>query len=145
MTDRLPSDADAVRTTRARVARYGGTRRPCVRLAEDAGLVDAEFLRLVLDGTTYHAGVHRDATGPLLRGAYRNRRLARNPDEGENQLVAWLERVDRSPGDALEFDEVVPGDLYGLRLPGRRAVYAVTQEPSGSLTDIARNLDGDGK
>lgn len=142
MTDRLSSDADAVRTTRARVARYGGTRRPCVRFEGEPGVSDGEFIRLVLDRTTYHARVHRDATGPLLRGAYRNRRLARTPGEGEDELRAWLERVDRRPGDALEFDEVVAGELYGLRVPGSRTVYEVSRGPSRSLADIARDLDG---
>ena len=142
MQDRLPSDADAVSTTRAHVARYGGTRRPCVRLGEEVDVTDGDIVRLVLDRTTYHARVHVDANGPLLRGAYRNRRLARTPGEGENELQTWLENVGKQPGDALEFDEVVAGDLYGLRVPGSRTVYSVSQGPRSSLADIARDLDG---
>jgi hypothetical protein len=36
----------------------------------------------------------------------------------------------------------VPGELYGLRIPGERAVYEATRGPPSSLADIARNLDG---
>lgn len=142
MPDRLPSDADAVSTTRAHVERYGGTRRPCVRLGEEVDVSDGDLLRLVLDRTTYHARVHVDANGPLLRGAYGNRRLARTQGEGENELRAWLEDVGKQPGDPLELDEVVAGELYGLRVPGNRTVYSVSRGPRSSLSEIARDLDG---
>lgn len=142
MADRLPSDAEAVHTTRARVSRYGGTRRPCVRLDEGTAVSDGDLVRLVLDRETYHARIHADSDGPFLRGAFPNRRLARTPGEGENELRAWLERVDRTPGDALELDEVVAGDLYGLRVPGSRTVYEVSRGPRQSLADIARDVDG---
>lgn len=141
MADRLPSDADAVSTTRARVDRYGGTRRPCVRI-ESANLSGGDLIRLVVDRSTYHAEVNADADGLHLLGAFENRRLARTPGEGENRLREWLEHVRREPGDALEFDEVVTGELYGVRVPGDRTVYTVSTGPKSSLSEIARDLDG---
>ncbi|AUX09668.1 hypothetical protein AArcSl_2043 [Halalkaliarchaeum desulfuricum] len=142
MPDRLPSDADAVSTTRAHVDRFGGTRRRCVRLGEELDVSDGDLVRLVLDRKTYHSRVHADANGLLLRGAYENRRLARSPTEGDNELRAWLEEVGKQPGDSLEVDEVVAGELYGLRIPGSRTVYSVTRGPASSLSEIARDLDG---
>lgn len=142
MANRIPSDHDSVRTLAARVARSGGTRRPCVRLPDDVDAADGDLVRVVLDREEYHAQVTTDATGPLLRGAYDNRRLARTPGEGENRLVAWLDEHGNEPDDALDFDVVQPGELFGLRQPGERTVYEATSEPKSSLADIAENLDG---
>jgi len=36
----------------------------------------------------------------------------------------------------------VTGDLFGLRAPGERAVYAIDEGPSQSLRDIASDVDG---
>lgn len=141
MADRVASDGDGVTTYRARVARSGGTRRPCLRLPEAVDLDGGDVIRLVVDGDEYHAPVVADADGRLLRGAYDNRRLARADDEGENRLVAWLRDVDRDPGQSLDFDEVTPGYLYGVRVPGRRTVYAVTRRPDSSLSAIAEDLE----
>ena len=141
MPDRVASDGDGVTTYRARVARSGGTRRPCLRLPADADLGEGDVIRLVLDGTEYHAPVQTDVDGRLLRGAYDNRRLARTDGEGENRLVAWLRDADRDPGQSLDFDEVTPGYLYGVRIPGKRTVYSATRQPDSSLSDIAQDLE----
>lgn len=141
MSDRVASDGDGVTTYRARVARSGGTRRPCLRLPEAVDLEGTDVIRLVLDGTEYHAPVRTDADGRLLRGAYDNRRLARTDGEGENRLVAWLRDIDREPGQSVEFDEVTPGYLYGVRVPGKRTVYSVTRQPDSSLSAIAEDLE----
>jgi hypothetical protein len=141
--DRVASDGEAVTTYRARLARSGGTRRPCLRLPEDVAVTPGDTIRLVLDGTEYHATVEGDADGPVVRGAYDNRRLARADGEGENRLVAWVRDTDRETGESVDLDEVTPGYLYGLRVPGRRAVYRLTRQPDSSLSSIAEGLDGD--
>ena len=145
MPERVPSDHPSVTTHRARLERSGGTRRPCLRLpAETAADVEAgDVVRLVLDDEEYHAPVTSDTTGLVVRGAYDNRRMARER-EGTNRLVEWAGQVDRGPGDAVELDAVVSGTLYGLRVPGVRAVYEATEPPSDSLSAIAESLDGDG-
>jgi hypothetical protein len=142
MTDRLPSDHASVDTVRAEVVRSGGTRRPCLRLPDDVALDGGEYVRLVFDGDEYHARVQQDATGLLCRGAYDLKAEARDPAGAENRLVEWLQSVGRGPDTVVEFDEVLAGDLYGVRVPGRRAVYHVQSSPSGSLQDIANDLDG---
>ncbi|OYR56061.1 DUF7112 family protein [Halorubrum halodurans] len=153
---RVPSDDESVASVRVTLARSGGTRRPCVRLPADAdlegrvesgsctslALADGDLVRLVIDREECHARVLADATGRLLRGAYDNRRLARDPGAGENRLAAWLDANDREPGESVVLDVVVPGELYGLRIPGERAVYDANRGPRSSLSDIARDLDG---
>lgn len=141
MPERIPHDHPSVQTYRAYLARSGGTRRPCLRVPDDADLDAGDVIRLVLDGTQYHAEVGEDAQGLLVRGAFDNRRLARAPGEGENRLLEWADDHDREPGDAVDFDEVEPEFLYGLRAPGERAVYEATERPNQSLADIARSLD----
>jgi len=143
VSDRVASDGDAVTTYRARLARSGGTRRPCLRLPDEAAVESGDLIRLVLDGTEYHAKVEGDAQGTLLRGAADNRRLARADGEGENRLVAWVRDTDRETGQSVDFDEVTPGYLYGVRVPGRRTVYTVTRQPDSSLSSIAEGLDDD--
>ncbi|MFB6305121.1 MAG: hypothetical protein ABEH47_08135 [Haloferacaceae archaeon] len=139
--ERVPSDHPSVTSHRARVARYGGTRRPCLRLPEavDAGDAEGETIRLVIDGAERHARVEADAEGRLLAGAYDNPRLARER-EGENRLVAWLRDVDRDPGESVALDAVVD-DLYGVRAPGERTVYEATRGPDDSLAAIAERVD----
>lgn len=143
MTDRIPSDHATVTTHRAQVARSGGTRRPCLRLPDDAGLSSGDYVRLVFGGDDEcHTRVQEDATGLLVRGAYDLKAEARDPAGAENRLVEWLQSKGRDPDSVVEFDEVLTGDLYGIRVPGQRAVYRVESSPSGSLQDIANNLDG---
>jgi len=139
--DRVASDGEAVTTYRARLARSGGTRRPCLRLPDDVAVDAGDLIRLVLDGDEYHARIERDADGYLIRGAYDNRRLARTDGEGTNRLVEWVRAVDRETGQSVDFDEVTPGYLYGVRVPGKRAVYSVTRQPDSSLSSIADGLD----
>ncbi|WP_248898012.1 DUF7112 family protein [Haloplanus halobius] len=142
MTDRVASDGDGVTTYRARIARSGGTRRPCLRLPDGVAVEGGDIVRLVLDGDEYHARIEADADGFVVRGAYDNRRLARADREGTNRLVDWVRSTDRETGQSVEFDEVTPGYLYGVRIPGKRAVYSVTRQPDSSLTSIAEDLDG---
>jgi len=67
---------------------------------------------------------------------------SREPGEGANRLAEWLDENDREPGDVIVLDVVVPGELYGLRIPGERTVYEANRGPRSSLSDIARDLDG---
>ncbi|MFB6159993.1 MAG: hypothetical protein ABEJ61_02320 [Haloferacaceae archaeon] len=143
----LPSDHEAVTTYRARVARIGGTRRPCLRLPDDVPVADGDLLRLTVEGTDYHARVVADREGRLLRGAYDNRRLAQEGGDraAENRLVAWLDAVGRDPGASVAVDELDPGYHYGLREPGERVVYEAVDPPDASLAAIAERVDGDGE
>jgi hypothetical protein len=141
--DRVASDGDAVTTYRAELARSGGTRRPCLRLPDDVRLEAGDVVRLVLDGDERHARVEGDARGLVLRGAFDNRRLARTDGEGANRLVEWLGETDLAVGRSVDLDEVTPGYLYGVRVPGHRAVYSVTRRPDASLSAIAEGLDDD--
>jgi hypothetical protein len=146
MTDRVPSDHASVRTVRGQLARSGGTRRPCLRLPDElADSLDAgDFVRLVLDGDATHARVSEDANGLVVRGAYDDKSLAREPGDAPNRLVEWVEANDRPIDSAVEIDEVEAGYFYGVRVPGRRAVYSPSTPPKDSLSSIAERLDGDG-
>ena len=153
---RVPSDVEGVASVRVSLARSGGTRRPCVRIPEDdelGGRVESgsceslamtagDVIRVVIDREERYAPVRSDSSGRLIRAAFDNRRLARETGEGENRLVAWLDANGREPGDSVVLDVVVPGELYGLRIPGERVVYEATRGPPSSLSDIARDLDG---
>ncbi|TKX74099.1 hypothetical protein EXE46_10740 [Halorubrum sp. GN11_10-6_MGM] len=152
---RVPSDGEDVSSVRVSLARSGGTRRPCVRLPDDDALdgrvesgtcdalgVDAgDLIRVAFDGTEYHARVASDSRGRLLRGAYDNRRLAREGGEGTNRLVEWLDANGREPGEGVVLDVVVSGEQYGLRIPGERTVYDAARGPPSSLADIARDVN----
>jgi len=153
---RVPCDDEGVASIRVSLARSGGTRRPCVRIPDDDeldGRVESgsceslslgagDVVRVAIDREEYYAPVRSDGEGRLIRGAFDNRRLAREPGEGENRLAEWLDDHDREPGDAVVLDVVVPGEQYGLRIPGERTVYEATRGPRSSLSDIARDLDG---
>ncbi|RLM53300.1 hypothetical protein DVK02_13995 [Halobellus sp. Atlit-31R] len=142
MSERVPSDHSSVTSLHATLARSGGTRRPCLRLPDAVAAEEGDVVRLLLDGVTAHARVVADSTGLLVRGAYDNERLAREPREAddENRLVEWCDEHDRGPGDAVELDELDPGFCYGLRDPGDRLVYDVPARPNQSLRDIASSL-----
>ena len=152
---RVPSDGEDVPSIRVSLARSGGTRRPCVRLPDDdaldgrveSGTCDAlgvsqgDLIRVAFDGGEHHARVAADSRGRLLRGAFDNRRLAREGGEGTNRLVEWLDANGRESGDGVVLDVVVSGELYGLRVPGERTVYDADRGPRSSLADIARDVE----
>ncbi|OSP10620.1 hypothetical protein B9H04_02545 [Halorubrum ezzemoulense DSM 17463] len=153
---RVPSDGEDVSSVRVSLARSGGTRRPCVRLPDDdaldgrvaSGACDApgvsqgDLIRVATGRDEYHARVAADSRGRLLRGAFDNRRLARESGEGTNRLVEWRDANGREPGESVVLDVVVSGELYGLRIPGERTVYDADRGPRSSLADIARDVDG---
>ncbi|MFC6731470.1 MULTISPECIES: hypothetical protein [unclassified Haladaptatus] len=145
MADNVSSDNPAVTEVRAKLARRGRTDRATITIPEehhDAFPV-GEVVRLVLSGTQYFAKIESPlgSDDPEIRGAYDNARLARNPGEGENHLDAWVRNSGRSFGSSVLVDIVEKGFLYGVRVPGQRAVYKAVESPNSSLADIARNLD----
>ncbi len=142
MSNRLPSDSDSVKTARAELIRLGSARRQGIRLPDGAtdDLEAGDLVRLVFNETEHHAQVAEDTEGLVIRGAYDNRRLARSTGAGENHLAAWLRELDRESGNSVEFDIVVAGEQYGLREPGKRAIYTVKQGPRSSLSSIAESL-----
>ncbi len=143
MTDRVPSDHDAVTSHRTHVERVGSTSRPRVPLPDALDVSVGDILRVSLEGEVVHAQVRESLSGEQdLRGAFANARLARLEGEGENHLRAWLADVDVGSGDPLLVDAVTPGFMYGLRRPGERVVYEAADPPSSTLADIARDIDG---
>lgn len=137
--------SDDLETHRAEIARLGSTRTRCLRLPEalEDQLSDGDFIRLVIDRTERHARVETDARGCLLRGAFTFKREARAGRGEENYLATWLAELDREVGDGVDLDAVIPGELYGLRRPGDRAVYDAVSGPTDSLSSIAERLDGE--
>lgn len=143
MTDRLPSDHDAVTSYRTSREQVGRTGRPRIPLPGPVEATPGDVLRLSLEGETYHAQVVESFEGDReIRGAFDNAALARSDGEGENRLRTWVESVGLAVGDPLVVDVVTPGFKLGLRRPGERVVYAATDPPSSSLANIARDLDG---
>lgn len=132
--------SDAVDTVDATLARAGRTDRPKVRLPEDADLPVDGGVRLALDGRTRHAQVERAIDGTVeIRGAYDNPRLARESG-GENRLVEWFEDRRLDFGRTVRLDVIDAGYCYGLRAPGERAVYEVSDRPDDALSDIAEEV-----
>ena len=143
MTDRIPHDHPSVDTVRAKLVRAGRTDRPKVVLPEDDGLFPEsdDPVQVALDGRRYHARLERDFDGvPELRALRENARLAREGD-GPNELVEWFRDSSLDFGRSVHVDVVDPGTQYGIRGPGDRAVYTVTERPDGALADIANDLD----
>ena len=145
MSTRLPSDSDAVDSSRATIVRRGGSRTPYLELpaAVAETVATDDRLTIVIDGAEYYATVAGDSDGLLLYGAYETRKQARTTGEGTNRLGEWLRGLDREIGDSVLCDVIVAGERYGLRAPGERAVYTVKHEPRDSLQSIAESLDGD--
>ncbi|MFC3478926.1 DUF7112 family protein [Halobacterium litoreum] len=142
MTDRVTDDA--LDTVVGTLARAGGTRRLELRLPADAAEsfpVD-EVVRVVLDGTERRARL--SSTGddrPVVRGVYDTPRLARNPGDGENRLLAWVDDRDLEAGRSVHVDVVEPEFKYGIRAPGESATYDATGTPDSGLADIARSVE----
>jgi hypothetical protein len=143
MTDRVTSDSPGVETVDGTLARHGRTDRPKVEFPAD--LPTDDVVRLVLDGSERRARFHEPLSGDgvELRGVYDTPRLARDPGEGNNRLVAWVADRDLDAGRTVHLDVVESSQKYGLRAPGERATYDATGTPSDSLASIAEQLDGE--
>ncbi|MFC6756951.1 MULTISPECIES: DUF7112 family protein [Haloarcula] len=142
MSERVPSDHDAVDTHRVAIEAVGRTGRPRVVLPDAVGLEDGDVVTLALDGDDYEARVETSLDGDLVvTHVTDNRRLARERD-GENRLAEWVADATVSVGGSAHFDVVTECHQYGLRTPGKRVVYTATEAPDSSLSDIASDLDG---
>jgi hypothetical protein len=142
VSDRVPSDHDAVDTHRVPIEAVGRTGRPRVVLPGTLDVADGSTVTLSLDGDDFYATVGTTIEGDLgITHAADNRRLARER-EGENRLAEWVEQAAVSLGGSAHLDVVTAGHHYGLRTPGTRAVYTATDAPDSSLSDIASDLEG---
>jgi hypothetical protein len=142
MGERVSSETPSISTYRASLAPSGATSRPRIELPADSrsALPDSP-VRLVLDGTTYHAPLRLTESGPVIQGAYGNARLARSSGEGTNHLPAWVELMDLAIGRSVMVDVVVPETLLGARPPGTTVVYEPVDPPDSSLRSIAEGLE----
>jgi hypothetical protein len=140
MPDRVAADNPSVETVRATLAAAGAIGRPRIAVPEDAvgSFPVGDVVRLVLGGRTRYARIDRALDDSVeIRGAYDNRRLAREAD-GENRLVEWAEREGIDVGRSVLVDVVEPGELYGIRRPGTDAVYELPETTrDDSLAAIA--------
>ena len=142
MTERVPSDHDAVDTHRVALEAVGRTGRPRVVLPDALALSDGDVVTLALDGEGYEARVETSIEGEtVLTHVADNRRLARERD-GENRLAEWVADGTVSLGGSAHLDVVTADHQYGLRTPGTRVVYTATEAPNSSLSDIASDIDG---
>jgi hypothetical protein len=140
VSDRIPSDHDAVSTERVHLSAVGRTSRLQVPLPESVSCRPDDRICLAVDGTNLFAQVERTLDGePAVRGAFETRRLARTSD-GTDRLGAWLDSAGFEDGDPLCLDVLTEGYAYGLRAPGARVVYSPPPEPDRSLDSIAQNL-----
>ncbi|UPV75980.1 hypothetical protein M0R89_07945 [Halorussus limi] len=145
MADRISSDHSSLTTVRATLVRSGGLDRPKVEIPADAAdsFPDGELVRIVADDTEYRARIESPLTGDgrEIRGLYESPTLARNPEDGENHLSAWVADANVEFDQSVLVDVIEPGFKYGLREPGERAFYEATESPDESLADIAQGLD----
>lgn len=142
MTERVPSDHEAVDTHRVPLDSVGHTGRPRIVLPDAIALSNGDTVVLGLDGDRHYATVDTTLDGDIVIAyAAENRRLARERD-GPNRLGEWVEDAGVSLGGSAHLDVVRPGHQYGLRTPGTRVVYTATDAPDSSLSDIASDIDG---
>ena len=142
MSERVPSDHDAVDTHRVHIEAVGRTGRPRVVLPDGVDLRDGDTITLALDGDDYEARVETSLDGDrTVTHVADNRRLARERD-GENRLAEWVAQAGVSVDGSAHLDVVTEGHQYGLRTPGKRVVYTATDAPDSSLSDIASDLNG---
>jgi hypothetical protein len=135
---------DTVPTVTGTLARAGGTRRRELRLPSAAAddFPAGEVVRVVVDGSEYHAQLQRNTDGaPVIRGAYATPSLARDPGNATDAFTAWVDEHDLEAGRSVHVDVVEPGFKYGFRAPGESATYEAHEPPSSSLADIAKSLE----
>lgn len=120
---------------------------PKLVLPNDPKLFPEAVVNIVLDRHRYHARIdwNFDDT-PEIRSVRDNARLAREGEgEGEasseNRLHEWFAASDLEFGRSVHVDVIEPNHHYGLRLPGKQAVYTDIPKPNESLSDIANDLE----
>jgi hypothetical protein len=143
VSDRVPSDHEAIPSHRTHREQVGRTGRPRIPLPDALDVSVGDVIRLSLEGEEYHAQVTQSRDGGReVCGAFFDAQVARTDGEGQNYLTEWADDVGLAVGDPVVLDVITPGYKFGLRRPGERVVYEATDAPSSSLSDIARNLDG---
>jgi hypothetical protein len=141
VTDRIPSDHDAIDSHRVHISTVGRTRRRQVVLPTglECSLDDLVFVSL--EGEGRHAAVTANLNSePTLQDAFVTRQLARTQG-GDDELGVWLDDNGLTDGDPLILDILRTGYAYGLRRPGERVVYSPPEPPDSTLQDIADSLD----
>lgn len=142
MPDRVAHDHPTIETLDAKLGRYGGTRRPEIRLPETDAVSVGDVIRIVLDGSEYRTQIERQSDGsPVINGAYETPRLARNPGSAADALQPWVADRDLDFGRTVHVDVVDPDHKIGLRAPGEAATYETTATPDDSLAAIARDIE----
>ena len=140
MTDRLPSDHDAVSSHRVHLESVGRTGRPRVPVPAALDLAAGDVVRVSLEGEPGHVEVTEALDGTIVIDAVAdNPRLAR-AGEGADRLREWTDAVGLGTGDPVLVDVLTAGYAYGLRRPGERVVYAAPDAPADSLASIAEDL-----
>jgi hypothetical protein len=144
MPERIPSDHPSVSTVRAKVERRGSTRRPKLRIpGEHRGAFPVgETVRLVVDGSEYHARIDDGGDAMAIRGAYDNARIARRSVDGTDRLAEWIRAADIGFGRSVLVDVVVPEFRYGVREPGASAVDDASEPQAEGLRDMDERPDG---
>lgn len=137
--DRVASDHPDVRTVRGRVRRRGGAGRR-IAVPEDI-LPPSGPIRVVLAGDVRFGAIDSNGDTRSLTGVYDSPTDARAPGNAPDRLRAWLTGHDRDVGDSVHLDEIRPGFLLGLRVPGDREHYPVLEPPKSSLDAIARSIE----
>lgn len=137
---RIRHDDPSITTLDGSIETYGATTRPVITCPADDAVSTDDVLRIVLDGDTYYTHpVTRDQGTVTIAGAYAMPGQARDPGGATNELDAWLDATELTPGRTVHIDIVSPGYMIGVRAPGETAAYKAG-EPDQSLSDIAEDL-----
>ena len=143
MADRVASDHESVDTIRATLTETAtGVSVSIPADVGDAVPVD-EVVRIDLDGQVCYARPARSLIGDerSIPGVYETPDGARDPSVGTDRLPAWIDDHSVRTGGSVLIDVVEPGFFYGFRAPGETNYYDAIEPPSGSLADIAKDLE----
>ncbi len=145
MADRVSSDHPSVDTVRATLTETTTGVRIDIPAEERARFPTDKVVRLVLDGDERFVKAERPLTGDGLSitGIYDSPRFAREPREGVDRLGTWYSDHSVRVGGSVLLDIIEPDYLYGLRAPGKTAVYDAREPPTDSLASIAENLESE--
>ncbi|MXV60744.1 hypothetical protein GS429_01385 [Natronorubrum sp. JWXQ-INN-674] len=144
MADRISSDHPSVQTVRSTCTETAtGVRLEVPADDRDAFPTD-EVVRIVLDGDELFGLVERALTGDELSvpGVYETPDQARDPSGATDRLAEWVDDHGVPAGGSVLVDVIEPEFLYGLRTPGETTYYDAREPPSESLSDIAKDLEG---
>ncbi len=143
MADRVSSDHPSVDTVRATLTETTTGVRIDIPAEERERFPTEKVVRLVLDNEERFVSVDRPLTGDglTITAVYDSPRFAREPGEGVDRLGPWVADHSVRAGGSILLDIIEPEYLYGLRAPGKTAVYDAREPPTDSLASIAENLE----